>query len=125
MDYIIKSTNMKHLLTIVVVILVCFSASSQTKKIELTDLLKIKTVSQPQFSPDGKKYIYLLKSIVEDPDRKGEFAYQNHLYLGDLASKESRALTSGKMSVSSAFWSPNGQFISFVRLKFFARYGIQ
>lgn len=116
MDYIIKSTNMKHLLTIVVVILVCFSASSQTKKIELTDLLKIKTVSQPQFSPDGKKYIYLLKSIVEDPDRKGEFAYQNHLYLGDLASKESRALTSGKMSVSSASWSPNGQFISFVRL---------
>ncbi|MHA8060876.1 prolyl oligopeptidase family serine peptidase [Aquirufa beregesia] len=107
---------MKKLLTLIIVFLTCFTANAQSKKIELTDLLKIKTVSQPQLSPDGKKYIYLLKSIVEDPDKKGEFAYQNHLYLGDWISKESRALTSGKMSVSSASWSPDGQFISFVRL---------
>ncbi|MHA8069363.1 S9 family peptidase [Aquirufa ecclesiirivi] len=108
---------MKKLLTFIIVLFFSsFTILAQSRKIELTDLLKIKTVSQPQFSPDGKKYIYLLKSIVEDPDKKGEFAYQNHLYLGDLASNESRALTSGKFSVSSASWSPDGQYISFVRL---------
>lgn len=107
---------MKKLFTLLMIIWVCLNASAQSmQKIELTDLLKIKTVLQPQFSPDGKKYIYLVKSILDDPDKKGEFVYQTHLYLGDLATKESRALTSGKLSVSSASWSPDGQFISFVR----------
>lgn len=108
---------MKKLLILSVFLFAIFTLTAQTsQKIELTDLLKIKIVSQPQFSPDGKKYIYLVKSILDDPEKKGEYSYQTHLFLGDMLTKETRALTSGKLSVASASWSPDGQFISFVRL---------
>lgn len=104
---------MKHL----IFLLFAFSVLGQSpkEKIQVTDLLKIKTAGKPLVSPKGNQFIYTVTSIVDDPDKKNDFVYQTHLYLGNLLTGESRALTSGKYSIASPVWSPDGSKIAFTR----------
>lgn len=104
---------MKHLF----LVLLSFSLVAQSPKenIQVTDLLKIKTAGKPLVSPKGNHFIYTVTSIVDDADKKNDFVYQTHLYLGNLQSGESRVLTSGKNSISSPSWSPDGSKIAFTR----------
>jgi dipeptidyl aminopeptidase/acylaminoacyl peptidase len=104
---------MKH----VFLLLFAFSVLGQSpkEKIQVTDLLKIKTAGKPLVSSKGNQFIYTITSIVDDPDKKNDFVYQTHLYLGNLLTGESRALTSGKYSIASPVWSPDGSKIAFTR----------
>jgi dipeptidyl aminopeptidase/acylaminoacyl peptidase len=104
---------MKHLF----LLLFAFSVLGQSpkEKIQVTDLLKIKTAGKPLLSPKGNQFIYTITSIVDDPDKKNDFVYQTHLYLGNLLTGESRALTSGKYSIASPVWNPDGSKIAFTR----------
>ncbi len=99
---------------ILFLMLVSFGALAQ-QSIQVTDLLKIKTAGKPVFSPDGKSYLYAVTSIEDDPDKKGDYVYQTHLYVGDLQGKTNRPLTTGKFSISSPSWSPDGHSIMFLR----------
>ncbi|WP_395618226.1 TolB family protein [Aquirufa sp.] len=104
---------MKHLF----LLLFAFSVLGQSpkEKIQVTDLLKIKTAGRPLVSPKGNQFIYTVTSIVDDPDKKNDFVYQTHLHLGNLKTGETRALTSGKYSIASPVWSPDGSKIAFTR----------
>ncbi len=100
--------------TLLLFLIISIGAFGQTN-IQVTDLLKIKTLGRPIFSPDGQKYLFTVTSIVDDPDVKGDFVYQTHLYVGDLKSNTSRAMTAGKHSIGGANWAPDGQSILFTR----------
>lgn len=119
MDFIIKNfIEMKNFLFYILFIFssqVSFAQKSALKPIEVTDMLKIKTVSKPQISPDGLHVLFSIMEIKDDVDKKGEFTYVTHLYLGELKTKTYRSLTSGKYSISSPSWSPDGNSILFSR----------
>ncbi|WP_395768330.1 prolyl oligopeptidase family serine peptidase [Aquirufa sp.] len=97
-----------------VILLLSFGAFAQ-KNIQVTDLLKIKSVGKPSFSPDGQKFLFTVTSVEDDPETKGDFVYQTHLYVGDVATKSTRAMTSGKFSISAPNWAPDGKSILFTR----------
>jgi dipeptidyl aminopeptidase/acylaminoacyl peptidase len=89
--------------------------NSTSNPIEVTDLLKIRNVGKPQLSPNGLQVLFTVMEIVEDSDKKGEFTYITHLYLGDLLSNNYRQVTFGKYSISSPSWSPDSKSILFLR----------
>lgn len=117
MDCIFNPYNMKKFIFFFFFLGAFFSnAQSQNlDPIEVTDLLKIRTMGKPQISPDGIHVLFSVLEIKDDADKKGDFAYITHMYLGDLKTKMYRALTSGKYSISSPSWSPDGKSILFIR----------
>lgn len=100
--------------TLLLILFVSFGALAQNT-IQVTDLLKIKSVGKPSFSPDGQKFLYTVTSVEDDPDTQGDFVYQTHLYVGDVATKSSRAMTAGRYSIGGANWSADGKSILFTR----------
>ena len=119
MDYIIKTfIEMKNYLFYFLLIFstqLSFAQQIALKPIEVTDMLKIKTIGKPQISPDGLHVLFSIMEIKDDVDKKGDFTYVTQLYLGEIKSKSYRALTSGKYSISSPSWSPDGNSILFSR----------
>ena len=76
------------------------------------------------WSPDGKSIAYTAteprSSALKDRDKKyGEFQVveqdyrMTHLFVLDIASRATRALTSGAFTVGSFAWSPDGKSIAF------------
>ena len=59
-----------------------FSIAQQNtlKPIEVTDMLKIKTIGKPQISPDGLHVLFSIMEIKDDVDKKGDFTYVTQLY---------------------------------------------
>ena len=119
MDYIIKTFfKMKNYIFYFLLLFSSYFSIAQQntlKPIEVTDMLKIKTIGKPQISPDGLHVLFSIMEIKDDVDKKGDFTYVTQLYLGEMKSKSYRALTSGKYSISSPSWSPDGKSILFSR----------
>ena len=83
-----------------------------TQKILASDLLKIKTMSQINISPDGRKAIFVVTSMGKD--KKGKYKYFNHLWVKDLTNSVTPTqLTFGNRNDSSPSWSPDSQQIVF------------
>src|SRR5207244_506326 len=68
-----------------------------------------KNAFSPKISPDGKRVVYeVQKANWEDN------AFDRNLWIVDVATGESRALTSAKKSSTNAAWSPDGKWIAFI-----------
>lgn len=76
------------------------------------DLTKIKIVSDPQISPDGRHVIYTVK-VADTAKNK----YWQHLWMADTSDRSTRQFTSGEVSDSSPRWSADGKTIAFLRSK--------
>jgi hypothetical protein len=84
-------------------------ASAQQRRIQLDDLAKVVTVSDPQISPDGKSIVCLVSRPNFEEDR-----YDAELVLVDVATGAQRVLTFDRKDVGSPRWSPSGDRLAFL-----------
>lgn len=81
---------------------------AQQEPVLVTDLLKIAQPGSITFSPDGSKYAFTVRSIVDD-------RYVTQLWLAESTGSEPRQLTFAKEGASAPFWHPSGSSIGFLR----------
>lgn len=63
----------------------------------------------PKISPDGKRVVYEVQKTNWE-----ENAFERNLWIGDVASGETHALTTAKKSSTNPAWSPDGRWIAFL-----------
>jgi dipeptidyl aminopeptidase/acylaminoacyl peptidase len=90
-------------------LLAAATASAQQHRIQLEDLTKIVTVSDPQISPDGKSIVCVVTRQNFDEDRS-----DHELMLVDVATSAQKVLTFDRKGVGSPRWSPSGDALAFV-----------
>jgi dipeptidyl aminopeptidase/acylaminoacyl peptidase len=73
------------------------------------DVIALKTVSDPQLSPDGKAVAYVVESLNAERD-----AYQTDVWLVPTAGGEARALASSPVGDDTPRWSPDGRYVAFL-----------
>src|SRR5260370_25921379 len=71
--------------------------------------LEWKSVFNPKISPDGKRAVYEVQKANWE-----ENAFERSLWIVEVATGESHALTSAKKSSTNAAWSPDGRWIGFL-----------
>ncbi len=90
-------------------------ATAQTgkEKILVTDMTRIKQITNINIAPDGKRAVYLLRSIEPNEENKLEYDYRAHIYLTDF--KTEKPLTRGAEGSGAPVWSPDSRQIAFAR----------
>src|SRR4051794_143627 len=78
--------------------------------VEAEDLYQLKSVVNPQFSPDGQSFVYVQTTIEKETDE-----YQAHLFYQTLESScQPFQWTFGKGRNHTPRWSPDGTQMGFV-----------
>ena len=72
--------------------------------------LKMRIVTTPRVSPDGKRMVYTVSEAVTTTERS-EFVTQ--VWLANIATKQNIQLTFGDKSSGNPKWSPDGNWIAF------------
>jgi len=87
-----------------------FLLIAQPKRpLEVEDLFRIKRVSDPQLSPDGKWIAFVVTEVDKAANKMN-----SDIYLIPAIGGEPRKLTSSPSSDANPRWSPNGKTIAFV-----------
>ncbi len=84
--------------------------SKQKRPLTANDLYKLKTVFDPQISPDGRQVIFCVRWV----DQKTEKKYTNLWLVPTDASTAPRQFTVGDHNDSQPRWSPDGSQIAFL-----------
>jgi dipeptidyl aminopeptidase/acylaminoacyl peptidase len=83
--------------------------ASQKRPLRLDDLYEVRTVSDPQRSPDGKSVVFTVSSVDVKKDKNVK-----HLWLASWDGKQERQLTFSDEGESSPRWSPDGTQLAFL-----------
>jgi dipeptidyl aminopeptidase/acylaminoacyl peptidase len=84
-------------------------ADAQTRRAyTLDDLAKLRTVSDPQVSPDGKWIAYTVGSADVEKDKR-----DSDIWMVSVDGRETLQLTSSTDSESRPRWSPDGKYLAF------------
>jgi dipeptidyl aminopeptidase/acylaminoacyl peptidase len=80
------------------------------RAMEPKDLTRIKLVSDPRLSPDGRRVAFVVTTLSDEKDE-----YLSNIWLVDVAGGEPRQFTNGPKRDTSPRWSPDGTLLAFVR----------
>ena len=84
--------------------------------IQVTDMLKIKTVADVNLNSESKLVVFTVKSIVQNAENKLDYDYNTQIWIANTTGNGApRQLTSGKESATQPVFSPDGKQIAFVR----------
>jgi dipeptidyl aminopeptidase/acylaminoacyl peptidase len=97
-------------LVLLALVLVASSATAkETRHVPtVDDLLKIDAVGSARIAPDGKWVAY----TVTHTDFKKD-AFQNYIWIADVATGRTYQLTRGERSAGGMEWSPDGKWLAF------------
>lgn len=84
-------------------------AQTPPRPLKLDDLFSIKSVQDPQVSPDGQWVAYVVSSIDTKADRSN-----SDVWMVSFDGKVQRQITFSTDNETSPRWSPDGKYLSFV-----------
>ena len=90
-------------------VILAVAASVYGRTVEVDDLMRLVTISDPQISPDGKS----IAAVVARPN-VAEDRYDEEIVLVDIASGTQRTLTYERKGVNAPRWSPSGDRLAFL-----------
>jgi dipeptidyl aminopeptidase/acylaminoacyl peptidase len=85
-----------------------FVSAQESRRFRIEDLLKVRRVSDPQVSLDGKRVAFTIGDVNFDANKVVTQIYVVPLGGGDL-----KQLTTGDRSAASPRWSPDGKRIAY------------
>lgn len=95
-------------LTLILVLTQAVAQAPAKRGLRPSDVYRLKSISDPRVSPDGKWVSYAVTSVDSAKDKRN-----SDLWMTSLDGQTSLALTQGPESESSARWSPDGKYLSF------------
>jgi dipeptidyl aminopeptidase/acylaminoacyl peptidase len=84
-------------------------AQTPTRSFTLDDVAKLKFVSNPERSPEGKWVAYTVSSVDTEKDKR-----DSDVWMVSWDGSEQIRLTSSKDSESKPQWSPDGKYLAFL-----------
>ena len=103
-----KNQSKQLLLALLVFLPTVLSAQTESESLTIDDLMSLKSVSNPQVSPDGEWVVYSVSKRDMDKDRSN-----SQLFMMPAAGGEAIPMTAKDTSASDAQWSPDGKYLSF------------
>jgi dipeptidyl aminopeptidase/acylaminoacyl peptidase len=91
-------------------------AQNGTEPVNITDLLKIKTVNNVTLNKDGTRVAFTVTSIEADPASELDYKYRSQIYSASTTSTATPIqLTTSKEGATKPVWSPDGKQLAFTR----------
>src|SRR5882724_9371325 len=85
------------------------TSGTELRKFTVDDLLQLRSVHDPQMSPDGSWVAYVIGTTNKKEDKR-----EQRIWMIPLAGGEAIALTAEGASSSHPRWSPDGRFLAFL-----------
>jgi dipeptidyl aminopeptidase/acylaminoacyl peptidase len=91
-------------------------AQNGTEPVNITDLLKVKTVNNVTLNKAGTKVAFTVTSIEADPASELDYKYRSQIYSASTTSTaDPIQLTTSKEGATKPAWSPDGKQLAFTR----------
>jgi len=99
----------RFLISLSIFVLACGATAAQRSSFAVEDLLKVRRVSDPRLSPDGKRVAFVIGDVALEANK-----VVNQVYIVNIDGTGLKQLTSSPASSSAPRWSPDGKRIAFV-----------